>query len=36
VYFWLWRGQADSINYCDCYRPRSTPDGGYDYTGICP
>jgi hypothetical protein len=36
VYFLLWRGHSDSLDYCECYRPRPAPLTGYDDQGSCP
>jgi hypothetical protein len=36
VYFWLWQGQSERLEYCDCYVPRPGPPPGYDSTGSCP
>jgi hypothetical protein len=36
VYFLLWRGHSDALDYCDCYQPRPAPLTGYDYQGSCP
>ena len=36
VYFWLWQGRSERIDYCDCYVPRPAPQSGYDSIGSCP
>jgi hypothetical protein len=36
VYFLLWRGQSETLNYCECFQPRSAPQTGYDSLGLCP
>jgi hypothetical protein len=35
VYFLLWRGHSDPVNYCECFQPRPGPGGGYDPAGNC-
>jgi hypothetical protein len=34
VYFWLWRGKSETLEFCDCYLPAS--GGGYAASGGCP
>ena len=36
VYFFLWRGQSETISYCECYQPRTAPETGIDLIGSCP
>jgi hypothetical protein len=36
VYFFLWRGHSEALNYCECYQPRPAPQTGYDSLGTCP
>ena len=36
VYFLLWRGQSESLSYCECYQPNPAASGGYDPLGACP
>lgn len=34
VHFWLWKGQSENLEFCDCYTPAS--GGGYESNGSCP
>ncbi len=34
VYFLLWRGQSETVAYCECYQ--ALEGGGYAPTGACP
>jgi hypothetical protein len=36
VYFFLWRGQSETVSYCECYQPRSAPQAGLNLIGSCP
>ncbi len=36
VYFFLWRGQSETVSYCECYQPRPAPQTGLDLIGNCP
>ena len=36
VYFLLWRGHSEALNYCECFQPRPAPQTGYDSLGACP
>ncbi len=33
VNFWLWAGDSETVDYCECYQP--TGGGDYDVTGAC-
>ncbi len=35
VYFLLWRGHSDAVDYCQCYQSRPAPQTGYDVVGGC-
>ncbi len=35
VYFLLWRGHSEAVDYCVCYQPRPAPQTGYDQVGSC-
>ena len=36
VYFLLWRGASEAVDYCECYQPRPAPQTGYESIGACP
>jgi len=36
VYFFLWRGSSETVQYCECYQPRPAPQTGLDLIGSCP
>lgn len=36
VYFLLWRGQSETVQYCECYQPRPGSQTGFDSLGVCP
>jgi hypothetical protein len=36
VYFLLWRGTSETVNFCECFQPRPAPQTGFDSLGACP
>jgi len=36
VYFLLWRGQSERVEFCECFTPRPAPGGGFEASGSCP
>ena len=36
VYFLLWRGESERVEFCECYAPRLVPGGGFESNGSCP
>jgi hypothetical protein len=34
VYFWLWEGESETVEFCESYQPDA--NGSYQATGACP